>query len=270
MRMLRVLARIEALKALKRPAFWITIGVFVLFIAMVTFTWSGGDSPQPTFPEAWRSIIQMASNLGPIFLAALLILLFAPEFRWKTARQSVIDGLGREHLYWGKVLLLAALVALFFAVPLVVGFVALIPSLGGGSGGFVEPMDLNYMLGFFVALLLFGTMGFMVSALVRAAGGGLGILLIYAICEQIVRELLSARWRALEGILDFLPATLFQTIVDVQLHYPALLARTNLLRAERGQDPLTFPDLWILLAAAAAYVVLFLALAYASVRRRDL
>lgn len=269
MRLLRVLVRIEALKAVKRPAFWVTTGVFVAFTTLANFA-PGGNSPPPAFPEAWRGMIEPAINLGPVFLAALMILLFAAEFRWRTARQNVIDGLGKEQFYWGKVLLLASLAALFLVTSMVIGVLKVIPNLGEGGGAFVEPMDLNYMLGFVVALLLWGTAGLMVSALVRAAGAGLGLLFLYFICEQIVTGLLSARWRALERILDFLPASLFQTIADATLYYPAVLARTNLARAERGQDPLVYPDLWIPLVAAAGYMVLFLVLAYANMRRRDL
>ncbi len=269
MRLLGVLARIEALKAVKRPAFWVTMGVFAAFAALANFQ-PGGGSPRAAFPDAWRGIIEPAINLGPVFLAALMILLFAPEFRWRTARQNVIDGLAKEQFYWAKVLLLASLVALFFVTSVVIGTLPLIVNPGGGGGAFVEPMDLNYMLGLVVALLLWGTGGLMIAALVRAAGAGLGLLFLYFICEQIATQLLSNRWSALERILDFLPASLFQTITDASLYYPAELARTNLARTERGQDPLVYADLRILLVAATAYVVLFLGLAYASMRKRDL
>lgn len=269
MRLLRVLARIEVLKAVKRPAFWVTTGVFVAFCTLANFA-PGSNAPRPTFPAAWQGIIEPAINLGPIFLAALMILLFAPEFRWRTARQNVIDGLSKEQFYWSKVLLLAALVALFFAVSVLIGTLGAIGSEGGSGGAFVEPTDLNYMLGLVVALLLWGTAGLMISALVRAAGAGLGLLFLYFICEQVVSGLLSSRSRVLDVIFDYLPAALFQTITDAELYYPVVLARTNMARAERGQDPLVYQDLWILLVAVAAYMVVFLVLAYASMRRRDL
>ncbi|MDE2980420.1 MAG: hypothetical protein OXU74_04415 [Gemmatimonadota bacterium] len=96
------------------------------------------------------------------------------------------------------------------------------------------------------------------------------LLFLYFICEQIVTQLLSIRWRALERFFDFLPAQLFQTITNSALYYPEVLARTNAARAERGQDLLVYPDLWIPLVAAMAYVVLFLGLAYVNMHRRDL
>lgn len=268
MRLPGVLARIEVLKAVKRPAFWVTMGVFTAFNTIANFA-PGGGSERAGFPDAWRGIIEPAINLGPVFLAALMILLFAPEFRWRTARQNVIDGLSKEQFYWAKVLLLAGLVALFFVTSVVIGTLPLLPNPGGG-GALVEPMDVNYMLGFVVALLLWGTAGLMISALVRAAGAGLGLLFLYFICEQIVTQLLLIRLRALERFFDFLPAQLFQTITNSALYYPEVLARTNAARAENGQDLLVYPDLWVPLVAAMAYVVLFLGLAYLNMRRRDL
>lgn len=269
MRLLGVLVRIEMLKAVKRPACWVTVGVFTVFNAIAILS-SGGPSSQASFPDAWRGIIEPAINLGPVFLAALMILLFAPEFRWRTARQNVIDGLSKEQFYWAKVLLLVPMMAVFIAIPMVIGIVEAAPNPGGGGRALVEPMDFNYMLGFVVALLLWGTAALMISALVRAAGAGLGLLFLYFICEQIVTQLLSIRWRALERFFDFLPAQLYQTITNTGLYYPEVLARTNAARAERGQDLLAYPDLWIPLVAATAYVVLFLGLAYVNMRRRDL
>lgn len=270
MRLLGVLVRIETLKAVKRPACWVTLGVFTAFNAIAILS-SGGDSPQASFPDAWRGIIEPAINMGPVFLAALMILLFAPEFRWRTARQNVIDGLSKEQFYWGKVLLLVPIMtAVFIVIPMVIGVLEVARNPGGGGGAFVEPMDFNYMLGFVVALLLWGTAALMISALVRAAGAGLGLLFLYFICEQIVTGLLSNRWSALERMFDFLPVQLFQTITSTGLYYPEVLARTNAARAERGQDLLVYPDLWIPLVAAMAYVILFLGLAYVNMRRRDL
>lgn len=268
MRLPGVLWRIETLKAVKRPACWVTLGVFTVFNTIAIL--SGGSPSPAAFPDAWRGIIEPAINLGPVFLAALMILLFAPEFRWRTARQNVIDGLSKEQFYWGKVLLLVPMTAVFIAIPMVIGVLEVAANPGGGGGAFIEPMDFNYMLGFVVALLLWGTAALLISALVRAAGAGLGLLFLYFICEQIITQLLSSRWSALERMFDFLPAQLFQTITNSALYYPEVLARTNAARAERGQDLLVYPDLWIPLVAAMTYVVLFLGVAYVNMRRRDL
>lgn len=269
MRLLRVLWRIEALKTVKRPAFWVTIVVYVAFTASVIPQLArnarrAGDGF--AFPDAWRSIVEPAINLGPVFLAALMILLFAPEFRWKTARQNVIDGLGKEQFYWGKVLVLGALAALFLVVPIVVGVAQVVAGSGEGGATLFEPMDLNYLLGFVVALLLWGSGGFMLAAMIRGAGPALGLLFIYFFCEQLVVQLV----RDGPAVLDFLPIALFTTIVDSKLHYPLLLARENVARAERGADPLVFPDVWVPLVAAMAYIAIFLGLAFVNMRRRDL
>ena len=273
MRLLLVLLRIETLKAVKRPAFWVATGVFVLFNGLFTFgsiAQARGTDRVFALPDVWRAIIEPAINLGPTILAAVMILLFAPEFRWKTARQNVIDGLGKQQFYLGKIIVLRSLVALFFFIPIVIGGVGAIVSPGEGGAAFVESMDLLYMLGYITALLLWGSGGFMLAALVRAAGPALGLLFAYFIVEQLVGRMIAVWWRTLEPIMDFLPASLFTTITDAKLYYPLLLARDNEMRAANGMDPLVLPDLWIPLVAAAAYIVLFLGLAFVNMRRRDL
>lgn len=273
MKLLRVLLRIEGLKAVKRPAFWVTLGVFVAFSALFNVAeviQAAATDRVFARPEAWRRIITPAISLGPPFLAAAMILLFAPEFRWKTARQNVIDGLGKEQFYWGKILVLALLAALFFVIPIVAGVLGSAASPDEGGASFAEPTDLNYMLGYVTALLLWGAAGFMLAALVRAAGPALGLLFAYFIVEQIAGQMLRARWRTVEPLMDFLPASLFGQLSEERLYYPTLLARDNERRAANGVDPVVFPDLWVLLVAAAAYIVLFLGLAFVTMRKRDL
>ncbi len=269
--MLRVLLRIEVLKAVKRPAFWVTLGVFAVFNAMATVVRPGRRADLVfVLPDAWRHMIEPAIALGPAFLASLMILLLAPEFRWRTARQNVIDGLGKDQFHWGKILVLASLVTLFFVTPLVIGVLDAEASPDAGGAAFAEPTDLNYMLGYVTALLLWGSAGFMLAALVRAAGPALGLLFVYFIGEQILVSQVRG-WLNLQGsVLDYLPVSLYTTIMDAKLYYPLELARDNERRATIGMDALVLPDVWIPLAAATVYAVLFLGLAYVTMRRRDL
>jgi hypothetical protein len=65
-----------------------------------------------------RTILGTAAGLGSLFTGVLMILLFAPEFSWRTARQNVIDGLSKERFYAGKVILLARLVLILMATTL--------------------------------------------------------------------------------------------------------------------------------------------------------
>ena len=116
-----VLFRIEGIKAVKRRAFWVATGAFALFTAIPidALAHSAHRVPELDFalPESWPTILTNVAMLGPFFVGMLMILLVAPEFTWRTGRQNVIDGLSKERLFTGKVMVLAGLVLLFVALP---------------------------------------------------------------------------------------------------------------------------------------------------------
>lgn len=268
------LLRIEYIKARKRPALWITLGVFT-FLTAVTILPNvlramegGGQGPPFALPWIWRGVLQPPINFGPFFLAASMILLFAPEFGWKTARQNVIDGLSREHLYFGKCIVLGILMTLYFAVPFASGIAASVIT-PAPSRAFAEVPDLNHMLGYLVALTLWGSIGFLLATTIRAAGAAMGMMLLYFLVENILTNML-ARNPALQPYMDFLPTQLFDTFTRIELYYPDELARANAMRAESGQELLVLPDLWVPVLASLGFVVLFMGVAFVTMRKRDL
>lgn len=270
------LIRIETLKTRRRLALWVTAGVFtflcVIGVLMPLLNAIRGQGAGPPFalPFVWRGVFQLPGGIGPLFLGVLMILLLAPEFGWKTARQNVIDGLSREQFYLGKVIVLAQLLLLFLLVPVVIGLGAVLISPDEGTGTFAAAPDFNRMLGYLLALALWGSAAFMLAALIRAAGAAAGAMLLYYLVENILRSLLGF-WRpGLVPYLDFLPTGLFETLNDLAFHYPDELARRNEMRATIGAAPLEFPDFWVVAAAGLAWVVLFLGVAFVNTRQRDL
>lgn len=270
------LLRIETLKTRKRVALWVTAGIFAFIAAMVVVVplvmavSSNVGGPPFALPFIWRGALQFPVQVGPLFLAVLTILLAAREFGWKTARQNVIDGLSREQFYLGKVLLLALLVVLFLLIPLVVTPVAALVSPHEGTGTIAASEDLNFMLAYLLALALWGSLGLMLAVLIRGAGGAIGALLLYYIVENMVVGVLTL-WRPeLERYLDFLPVQLNQMLARLEMHYPDALAETNDRLAQFGQGPLELPAFGVVAGAILAWAALFLGLAFANARRRDL
>ena len=275
MSLLGVLLRIEALKAVKRPAFCVTLGIFVAIVTtyvVTVFSEQYGALPSPyravALPEGWRYILP--TNFGPAFLGVSMILLFAPEFSWRTARQQVIDGLSRERVYLGKVMLLLVLVALFLAIPLLLGGGAAIVSPSEDGPVLVRHTEFNYMLGYTLVLGLAGSAGLMLAALVRSSGPALGIFFVYTLIEASVGSLLG-RWSdALQPITKFFPLVVCDSLTNALLHYPELLASENANRAAYGRELMEFLDFEVLAVTALAYAALFLGIAFLSMRQRDL
>ncbi len=270
------LISIETLKTRKRLALWVTTGIFTflcvigVLMPLVNAIRGQGGGPPFALPFVWRGVFQLPAGIGPLFLGVLMILLLAPEFGWKTARQNVIDGLSREQFYLGKLIVLAQLLLVFLLVPVVIGIVAVLVSPDEGTGTFAAAPDLNRMLGYLLQLALWGSAAFMLGALIRAAGAAAGAMLLYYLVENILRSLVGF-WRPeLETWLDFLPTGLFATLNELAFYYPDELARRNEMLETIGAAPLEFPDFWVVTVAGLAWVVLFLAVAFVNTHRRDL
>ena len=270
---LAVLARIEWLKIRRSRAFWVTVGAFAAVMTSFAFgnvRMAARPGSQYALPDAWGTIIEPAANMGPFFLGILMILLFASEFRWKTSRQNVIDGLSKTRFGVAKLLVLAWLVGVFFVLAASVGVASALISPDPSQWPWVRATDAGYMLGFAAALVLVGSAGFMIAALVRSSGPGIGLLFIYLMMEQVIAGLVGGASRAAGAVLEFLPASVFQMLAEELVYYPELLALRNAELVQANRQPLSFPDPEVLLLAAAGYGAIFLALAFVTLRRRDL
>ena len=269
-----MLIRIEALKTSRRLGFWVTSGIFAAVNAIFAANSLGNAIRNPhsafSLPDAWSEILQLPANIGPFFLGVTMILLFAPEFSWRTARQNVIDGLSKERFYAGKLILLSVLVALYLALPIAIGAAGALVSPGESGSPIVRLVDLNYMLACGLGLLLWGSGAFMLAALLRSSGPAMGILFVYLLVEKILSQVLANASEALHSALGFLPAKVFESLADRRLHYPEMLERDNAMRAEQGRPLLEFLDFGLVAGVALAYSAAFLGAAFLSMRRRDL
>ena len=274
MKTLSMLLRIELLKTVKRRAFWVAVGIFAAIqtISTVDGVRTAQRYPNMTFalPDSWPDILFGASGPALFFAAVVMILLFAPEFSWRTGRQNVIDGLSKERLYAAKVIVLAGLVLLFLATPIVIGVGGTLFSPSEGGPQIIRSTDLSFMGGSALNLLLFGSAALMLSALVRSAGPALGVLFLYVIIEQAIGELIGRGSETIRGVTEYLPFNVAQDLGENLVHYPEALAAQNALRAERGLPPLEFLDVKVLAIAALAYTAIFLVIAFLSMRKRDL
>ncbi len=269
-----VLVRIEALKTVKRLGFWVTTGIFFVFNVAFAIGNIRSDIARPGYtyalPGSWPEILQVFANVGPFFLGVTMILLLAPEFSWRTARQNVIDGLSKERFYAGKLILLLALLVLFAAIPVAVGGTAALLGPSESSSPLVGPADFNYMIAYALNLLVWASGAVMLATLLRASGAAMGIMFVYLLVEQIVAALLGRSSDMVASLLEFLPAALHGTLADPLMHYPQMLAERNAARAEQGIPPLEYPDFGLTIAVALAYSALFLATAFLTLRRKDL
>ncbi len=274
MKILNVLLRIETLKTVKRRAFWVAVGVFAAINTSIAVDNVRTARRFPSFPhalpESWPSVLSGLTSPAGFFIAVLIILLVAPEFSWRTGRQNVIDGLSKERLYAGKVMLLAGLIVLFVATTLLIGVGGILFSPSEGGPGIIRPTDLSYLSGLTLNLLFFGSAGLMLATLIRSAGPAMGVLFLYFLVEEAIVRLIERAGETATRITEYSPLNISEDLGDDLAHYPEVLASVNADRAERGLSPLEFLDVEVLVTAVLAYSTTFLLISFLSMRRRDL
>ena len=274
MRILSALIRIEAIKTMKRVAFWIGIGLFTAFCAIIASFNVYQASTNPDFsyalPESWPTVLSGLVGGGALFIPVLIILLCTSEFSWRTARQNVIDGLSKESFYAGKVVLLVGLIALFFATSIVIGAGAtlFVPSEGGSA--LLRADDYRYMAGLTLSLLVTGGFGLMLATLIRSSGLAIGALFVYFFLEGIVALIMGRGGETLDKIADYFPMAIAQGLGSEWPYYSSVSAAAIAEQVAQGMLSLETLDLTSLVISGVLYTTLFLGVGLWSVRRRDL
>lgn len=272
----------EVLKTRKRVAFWVTMVLFaalgasgpLLMVRLAGFAREmTGAEAAFSLPDSWRMVWQPSSGLGPYFLALLLVLLIAPEFRWRTARQNVIDGLSKERFFLGKLMLSGTLWLVFLAIPVLIGLAGAAFSSAPDGPGLFRGTDVSFFGGYALSLLIFGSIGILLATLLRASGPALLAFFAFTLVEPIMASWLR-RYEALSGAMDLLPMRLAETLVSLRFHYSDGLVGMLVDRPERqGLPPpveMDYPDYGVAAAFAAAYCAAFIVAAFVSTKKRDL
>lgn len=272
-----VLIRNEALKAVKRLAFWVTtlsyIGIFGLSQwATYRSRLHATGVPPITLPDAWNTQVASAAPLPGIFASILVLLLVCGEFEWRTARQNVIDGLSKEQWFAGKALLIPALVALFFGLQIVFGAgFALASTDVHATPALITRVDVAQLGGAVLTCLGYASLALFVALAVRTPGSAVALWLFYvAVLERLITgglTLWSDKWKP---IVRFFPVSVFGEAYG-RNPYDAERVRQLTEAAIRFHRPP--PEVWNaaeLTLVAAAWIAALVAGAYIVYRQRDL
>lgn len=270
-----ILARNEALKARKRLATWILFGIYaatVVLMTIITVKLSADAEIPLTTARGWTRIPLSAPAMGALCLGIGLALLVAAEFKWRTARQNVIDGLSKGEFFAGKLLLWAGLMAATLAAAWILGAASMLvlPPEDGPAAPTIA--DLKAWTGFALVLGIWGGAAFLLASVVRAGGPAVGILLGFffldSIGASVARMVATMRdWDFALAAINYSPGAVSDLLGSPGLYYDSLTVMTAMQEIGRaGSDP----SFGALAAAALAYIAAFAALSYANFRKRDL
>jgi ABC-type phosphate/phosphonate transport system permease subunit len=274
---MKKLLSLEKIKALSYPAFktlmiihFLLFFIVVLAVSQIHFSIPGFSvKGLYQFPNIWEYFPWVASWFN-IFLAIVLISLVGNEFSFKTFRQNVIDGLSRNDLIKGKLLLI-------FTVAIYTFLMVLIAILIFGVI-FTKEYSLNLIfensyliLIYFIQAIGYMTLGLLFAIIFRNNALAIILFLVYFPVESILRLFFKAEYRPyfpLKIISNLTPKPEFLTIAS-EKSFTNADGVSSLDFSEIGILPKDLP-LGITLIMATGYIGFFIALSTFLLNRRSL
>ncbi|MFO7924486.1 MAG: hypothetical protein R6U58_12425 [Bacteroidales bacterium] len=272
------LLNIELLKLLNYTSFKVILGLHLALFSLVVFVSSQINIEVPgfdttnlfRFPHVWNYFAWVASWFN-LLLAILIIMVTGNEFSFRTFRQHVIDGLTRQDLINGKLIVIFLIAAYGFALVFLSAVIyGLVYSEGITPGSFFSGIDI--LLIYFVQAVAYMVIGLLLVVLLRSTALSiiLFVLLRFPI-EPIIRSFFPQAAR------PFFP----MKVVGGLTPLPEFLSISseNTLETANGQNALTFSEMglagrelpvYLQLLLAAAYTILFLVITCLLLKKRDL
>jgi ABC-2 type transport system permease protein len=268
------LLKTEWLKLRKYPAFWGIIGITVLSYPGVSYIFRAGfrdfmKKPGQAgellqmllgnpfaLPEAWHTLAYSSSIF--VFIPSVAVIMFITnEYSFKTHRQNIIDGWGRNQFMTAKMIdvLVISLIAtlLYVTVTLIIGLSE------------PQPANLNkWSHSYYAGLFLLQTfaqlsIAFLVGFLIRKAFIALGVFLFYFIVLENIGVALLHRYA--NDIGEYLPLE----ISDRMIPPPAFWGRFDKSGYEKSLAAINVHILYTVLLTGLIWVI-----CYRINKRRDL
>lgn len=272
------LASIEFLKAVKRLAFWtVTLGFLLVLSVYFGAPYRAhlrlGIVAHP-LPTSWPQTVSMIRRLGEVVMPTIVIILAGSDRTWRTDRQSVVDGLSREEYFAAKVLFVAGVTLLLWALS--VAMAVTFGALEGFHGApIARALDLELLGGLSIGLFASGLVGLFFAMVASGPAIALGASVAFLLVQLPLAVVAAASGGMWARAASFTPAAAFAAISSPISYDPEGLTRV----AERVRDLqaagsvmgvtqyLSATEAYL---AACAYLVLYLVAAWLPIRVRDL
>ncbi len=270
------LLRIELLKTRKRTAFWAVLAVYSLLLGLDFGGRWHQHTVRPTthpfaLPGAWPTILGQAGDISMFFVPVMIVLLFAAEFSWRTARQNVIDGLSKAEYFRAKLLATLPLIAVFFLVAALLGtvFAGLGTPAGTAPGALLRATDARLAGGVLLSMMGMASIALFFAFAARSTGAGMALALLYiGIAERLVGFAIAAL--GAPGVIRYLPVQVFQAVAARIQWDPTLLQDAIANAVKNHRPPPELMPTPLLLALSAGYIAAIVGITWWGFRMRDL
>lgn len=277
---MKKLLYLEKIKALSYPAFktlmiihFVLFFIVVLSVSQIHFSIPGFSvKGLYQFPNIWEFFPWVASWFN-IFLTIVLISLVGNEFSFKTFRQNVIDGLSRNDLIRGKLLLILTIgIYTFLMVLIAILIFGII---------FTKDFSIDIMfqhshliLVYFVQAIGYMTLGLLFAIMFRNTALSIILFLVYFPVEGIIR--LIVRFK-LPGVEQYFPLKIISNLTP-KPEFLTMASEKDFTNAD-GTSQLDLTELGILpenlstgatLVLSIGYIGLFIAISTLLLNKKSL
>ncbi len=272
------LIKIELIKLLNYTSFKVILLMHLALFSLVVFVSSRIDITVPgfdtnnlfRFPHVWGYFSWIASWFN-LLLAILIIMVAGNEFSYRTFRQHVIDGLSRTGLLGGK--LLVVMMIAFYALILVLlsGLIYGTVYTSGITANSVFS-GMHVLLVYFLQTVSFMVIGLLLVMLLRSTALSIIIFVLLRFpLEPVIRAFLP------QFVRPFFPMKAVGSLTPMP-EFLSISSETA-FESANGTNALTFSEmgliaqglpLWGQVILALGYTILFTALAWLIINRRNL
>jgi ABC-2 type transport system permease protein len=275
---MRKLINIELIKLVNYTSFKVIIGLHLALFSLVVFVASQVDITVPgfdttnlfRFPHVWEFFAWIASWFN-LLLAILIIMVTGNEFSFRTFRQHVIDGLDRNHLLQGKLLVILMISLYSLMMVFLSGMVYGLVFSGGLS--FEAVFSNTGTLGiYFLQTIAYMVTGLMIVMLVRTTALSIVLFILLRFpLEPIIRSFFDPAARAffpMKAIGQLTPMPEFLSISSEKT-FETIEGANALSLGEMGLVSQGLP-LYGQILLGAGYIILFILITTSVLMRRDM
>lgn len=275
---MKKLFSLEKIKALSYPAFKTLMIIHFLLFFLVILVVSRAHFSIPgfsikglyQFPNIWQFFPWVASWFN-LFLAIVIIILVGNEFSFRTFRQNVIDGLSRNDLIKGKLILIFTIAVYTLIMVLLAVFIFGLINTKNISFDII--FENSYLiLIYFVQAIGYMTLGLLISIIFRNNALSIIMFILYFFpIEPIIRVMFKAEARnffPIKIISNLTPTPEFLTMAS-EKSYTNASGTSSLDFSEIGLLPEKLP-VGITVLLAAGYIGFFIAVSTLLLNKRNL
>ena len=275
---MKKLFKLEKIKSLSYPAFKTLMIIHFLLFFLVILIGSRFHFSIPgfsvkglyQFPNIWEFFPWVASWFN-LFLAIVVIILVGNEFSFRTFRQNVIDGLSRNDLIRGKLILIFTIAVYTFLMVLLA--ILIFGIINTKNFSFEIVFENSYLiLIYFVQAIGYMTLGMLLAIIFRNNALSIIMFILYFFpIEPIIRVIFN------EGARKYFPIKIISNLTPMP-EFITMTSEKSFTNAS-GTSSLDFSEIGILpeklplgitVVLAAGYIGFFIALSTILLNKRIL